>query len=331
MVFDAPIARQTAAIEDDPDEPRVLDPAWVDYSKRFYRRRWLVPALAAAVEPVVGDQPGRALRVASLIGYVLIAPVLFLLLRRRFSTGLSAVLAVACTLAPPVYKWSLGMRVDSWGLLLETLGLLAAVLVKDRGRGWLALWVVAIAALSLTRDATAILVPAVLWLLVVEWRDRAARRTNAALLGTGVAAALPAFVLGGTPVRDNLAYVIAGYNIPDESSWSYVASGYLDQLWRTISTDLTYPLDFAIPAEIVLYAGLALAAVALIALVARPSRGDPYFTLMKASLPGCVLLLLLANNPQAYRLELVFVPMAAVGLAILAVRLVAARYPRVTA
>jgi hypothetical protein len=331
MVFEAPIARQTAAIEDEPDEPRVLDPAWVEYSKRFYRRRWLVPALAAAVEPPVGDQPGRALRVASLIGYVLIAPVLFLLLRRRFSIRLSAVLALACTLAPPVYKWSLGMRVDSWGLLLETLSLLAAVLVKDQGRRWLVLWVAAIAALSITRDATAILLPAVLWLLVVEWRNPTARRTNAALLVTGVVAALPAFVLGGTPVRDNLAYVIAGYNIPDESTWSYVASGYLDQLWRTISTDLTYPVDFALPVAIALYAGLALAAAALIALLARPSSGDPYYSLMKASLPGCVLLLLLANNPQAYRLELVFVPMAAVGLAILAVHLVAARYPRVTA
>jgi hypothetical protein len=331
MVFDGPIARETARVEDEPDEPRVLDPAWVDYSERFYRRRWLVPALAAAVEPLVGDQPGRALRVASLIGYVLIAPVLFLLLRRRFSTWLSAGLAVACTLAPPVYKWSLGMRVDSWGLMLETLGLLAAVLVKDQGRRWLVLWVPTIAALSITRDATAILLAAVLWLLVVEWGKPAARRTNAALLGTGVAAALPAFVLGGTPVRDNLAYVVAGYNIPDESSWSYVTSGYLDQLWRTISTDLTYPVDFAIPVAIALYAGLALAAAALIALVALPSRGDPYFSLMKASLPGCVLLLLLANNPQAYRLELVFVPMAAVGLAILAMRLVAARYPRVTA
>jgi hypothetical protein len=330
-VFDAPIARQTAAIEDEPDEPRVLDPAWVEYSKRFYQRRWLVPGLAAAVAPVVGDAPGRALRVTSLLGYLLIAPVLFLLLRRRFSTRLSAALALACTLAPPVYKWSLGMRVDSWGLLLETLGLLAAVLVKDEGRRWLALWVAAIAALSITRDATAILLPAVLWVLLVEWRDPAARRTNLALLGTGLVAALPAFVLGGTPVRDNLAYVIAGYNIPDESSWSYVASGYLDQLWRTISTDLTYPVDFALPVAAALYAGLALAAAALIALVARPSRGDRYFSLMKASLPGCVLLLLLANNPQAYRLELVFVPMAAVGLAILAMKVLAARYPRVTA
>jgi hypothetical protein len=325
IVFDGAIARQTAAIEDEPDQPRVLDPAWVEYSKRFYRRRWLVPTLAAAVAPVVGERPGRALRVASLIGYLLIAPVLFLLLRRRFSPWLSAGLAVACTLAPPVYKWSLGMRVDSWGLMLESLALLSAVLVKDLGRRWLVLWVAALAALSITRDATAILLPAVLWLLVVERRDRHATRTNLALLGTGIAAALPAFVLGGTPVRDNLAYVIGGYNIPADSSWSYVASGYLDQLWRTISTDATYPVDFPAPVAVVLYAGLLLALAALVAVVARPSRGDPYFSLMKAAIPGSVLLLLLANNPQAYRLELVLVPMAAVGLGVLAVTLAARR------
>jgi hypothetical protein len=325
IVFDGAIARQTAVIEDEPSQPRVLDPAWVEYSKRFYRRRWLVPALAAAVAPVVGEHPGRALRVASLIGYLLVAPVLFLLLRRRFSPWLSAGLAVACTLAPPVYKWSLGMRVDSWGLMLEALGLLAAVLVKDLGRRWLALWVVAIAALSLTRDATAILLPAVLWLLIVERRDPTARKTNLALLGTGIAAALPAFVLGGTPVRENLAYVIGGYNIPADSSWSYVAGGYLDQLWRTISTDATYPMDFPAPVAVLLYAGLALAIVALAAVIARPSRGDPYFSLMKAAIPGSILLLLLANNPQAYRLELVLVPMAAVGLGVLAVTLAARR------
>ena len=325
-MFDGAIARQTARIEDEPShELRVLDPAWVEYSKRFYRRRWLVPALAAGLAPVVGEHPGRALRWASLIGYLLIAPVLFLLLRRRFPPGLSATLAVACTLAPPAYKWSLGQRVDSWGLMLEALGFLAAVLVKDLGRRWLVLWVLAIAALSITRDATAILLPAVAWLLIVERRDPDARRTNLALLGTGLAAALPAFVLGGTPVRDNLAYVIAGYKIPEDSSWSYVASGYLDQLWRTISTDFNDPLKFSIPVAIVLYAGLALAVAALVAVAARPSRGDPYFSLMKAALPGCVVLLLLANNPQAYRLELVFVPMAAVGLAVLAVRLLSRR------
>jgi hypothetical protein len=79
------------------------------------------------------------------------------------------------------------MRVDSWGLMLEALALLAAVLVKDLGRSWLVLWVAALAALSITRDATAILLPAVLWLLLIERRDPEARRTNLALLGTGVA------------------------------------------------------------------------------------------------------------------------------------------------
>ena len=35
----------------------MLDPAWVEYSKRFYQRRWLVPGLAAALAPVVGERP----------------------------------------------------------------------------------------------------------------------------------------------------------------------------------------------------------------------------------------------------------------------------------
>jgi hypothetical protein len=320
-VFDGAIARQTAAIEDEPSHVRrVLDPAWVEYSKRFYRRRWLVPAVAAALSPVVGDHPGRALRWASLLGYLLVAPVLFLLLRRRFPAELSAVLAVACTLAPPVYKWSLGQRVDSWGLMLEALGLLAAVLVKDRGPRWLALWVAAIAALSITRDATAILVPAVLWLVIVEWGRPAARRINLALLGTGIAAALPAFLLGGTPLRDQLAYVITGYKIPEDTSWSFIGAHYMEQLGHTIGEDLTYPTDFALPVAVVLYLGLAVALAALVAVMLKRSRGDAYFSLMKAAIPGSILLLLLANNPQAYRLELVFVPIAAVGLAILAMR-----------
>ena len=160
---------------------------------------------------------------------------------------------------------------------------------------------------------------------MIERHDRGAVRTNLALLGSGIAAALPAFLLGGAAVRDNLAYVISGYNIPEDSSWSFVASGYLDELWYTIRSDLTFPADFPAPVAVVLYAGLALAVAALVALVARPSRGDPYFSLMKASIPGCLVLLLLANNPQAFRLELVFMPIAAVGLAVLAGRLHAAR------
>lgn len=331
-VFHGAIARQTAQIEDAPShEVRVLDPHWVQYSKQFYRRRWLVPGVAAAVAPIVGQHPGRALRWASLIGYLLVAPVLFLLLRRRFPPGVSAVVAVACTLAPPAYKWSLGMRVDSWGLMLEALGMLAAVLVKDLGRRWLILWVATIAALSITRDATLILLPAVAWLLFVERDDSEARKTNLALLGTGIAAALPAFIVGGAPLRVQLAYVISGFNIPDHDSWGFVIANYPEQLWRTISTDLTYPVDFPLPVAAILYVGLALAAATLVIVATRRSRPDPYFSLMKAAIPGCIVLLLLANNPQAYRLELVFVPVAAVGLALLAQRGLALQRQRSTA
>jgi hypothetical protein len=332
MVFDGAIGRHTAAIEDRPSHVRrVLDPHWVEYSKRFYNRRWLVPAVAAAVAPIVGEHPGRALRWASLLGYLLIAPVLFLLLQRRFPAGLSAALAVACTLAPPVYKWSLGMRVDSWGLLLESLGFLAAVLVKDQGRRWLLLWVAAIAALSITRDATAILVPAVLWLVIVQWSDRAARRVNLELLGTGIAAALPAFLLAGTPVRDQLAYVITGYKIPDDSSWGFIATHYMDQFWITLKADLSYPTDFPLPVAALLYAGLAVALAALVVVALHRTRRDPYFALAKGAIPGCILLLLLANNPQAYRLELVFVPVAAIGLALIGRRMMRVAHERSTA
>jgi hypothetical protein len=332
LVFDAPLARQVAAIEDEPEEPRVLDPAWVEYSKRFYDRRWLVPALAAGVEPVVGDEPGRALRVASLIGYVLVAPILFLLLRRRFPPLLSAAVALICTLAPPVYKWSLGMRVDSWGLMLEALALLAVVLVKEAGHGWLALWVASIAALSVTRDAAVVVLAAVLWLLLVERRRPAATRSNALLLATGIPAALPAYLLGGAPVRENLAYVITGYKVPADSSWGFVAENYLDQLWRTITTELEYPLDFPAPVSLLLYVGVAVALAALLVLMLRPARGDPYFALMKAAVPVGVVLLLAANNPQAYRHEMLLVPMLAAGLALLAGHLAlrVERYPRVT-
>jgi Dolichyl-phosphate-mannose-protein mannosyltransferase len=332
MVFDAPIAREVASIEDDPAEPRVLDPAWVEYSKRFYERRWLVPALAASAKPIAGDEPGRALRLVSLVGYLFAAPVLFLLLQRRFPPLVSAAVAVACTLAPPVYKWSLGMRVDSWGLMLEALALLAAVMVKDAGRRWLALWVAAIAALSVTRDAAVVPLAAVAWLLFVERASRSATRTNLWLLATGVPAALPAFLLAGAPVRENLAYVVSGYEIPRDDSWGFVARNYLDQLWYTIRTELEYPLDFPAPVALLLYLGIALAVVALAVLALRSARGDPYFSLMKAAIPGGVALLLLANNPQAYRHELVLVPMVAAGLGVLSAQLVLrlGRYPRLT-
>ena len=119
----------------------VHDPEWVEYNRDFYRRRWVVPALGAAVEPVFGTD---SLQLVSLIGYVLIGPVLFLLLRRRFGALVSAAAALICIGLPSLRFWAAQPLTDSFAVALEALGLLAAVLVLDRGRRWLPLWLAAV-------------------------------------------------------------------------------------------------------------------------------------------------------------------------------------------
>ncbi len=78
-VLSGPLAEGVSAV--------VQDPEWVEYNRDFYRRRWIVPALGAVVEPAFGTD---SLQLVSLIGYALIGPLLFLLLRRRFGVLVSA-------------------------------------------------------------------------------------------------------------------------------------------------------------------------------------------------------------------------------------------------
>src|SRR6478672_2346866 len=191
-VFDSERAREAAAIEDEPSGAyRVLDPAWQSFSAQFYERRWLVPGLAIGVAEVTGESIGTAVKNVSMLGYALVGAMLFLLLRRRFGVSASILAALACMLLPPLYRWSFGQFVDSWGLLLETLGLLALVLVADRGLRWLPLWIGAMLLLSVTRDATMILGIAAVWLAVGQWRDRERLRRNVWILLAGGAAAIP--------------------------------------------------------------------------------------------------------------------------------------------
>jgi hypothetical protein len=320
-VFDSEEARETAAIEDELSGAyRVLNPSWQDYSAQFYERRWLVPGLAIAVGAVTGEGVQTAVKTVSMLGYALIGAMLFLLLRRRFPVSVSVLGALACLLLPPLYRWSFGQFVDSWGLLLETLGLLALVLVADRGLRWLPLWIGAMLLLSITRDATMILGISALWLALSQWRDRERLRRNAWILVSGAAAAAPALLLGGAPVREYLAYIYAGSDVPADTSWGHALAGYPAQLWATIDGNLTYPLDHG-PAGLLLYGVLA-AAIAAITLVAlRRPRGDGYWQMAHGAILGCVVLLLIANNPQGYRLELVFVPVIATGFALALSRL----------
>jgi hypothetical protein len=329
-VFASEEARETAAIEDEPSGSyRVLNPAWQRFSAQFYERRWLVPGLAIGVGAVTGEGVPTALKTVSMLGYALIGAVLFLLLRRRFSVSVSILAALGCVLLPPMYRWSFGQFVDSWGVLIESLGLLALVVVSDRGLRWLPLWIGAMLALSITRDATMILGLAAVWLAVMQVRDRASARRNAWILGSGALAALPALLLGGAPVRENLAYILAGYNVPTDMSWSHILSGYPAQLWSTVHGNLTYPLEHG-GAGLLLYGVVAvsLAAIALVAL--RRARGDAFWLMAHGAILGCIVLLLVANNPQGYRLELVFVPVIAAGFA-LALNYGAARLSRVAA
>jgi hypothetical protein len=315
-VFGGEQARRTAAIEDAPSGAyRVRNPAWQKYSAQFYERRWLVPGLAIAVSTVTGEGIPIALKTVSMLGYALIGAALFLLLRRRFSVSASLLAALGCMLLPPLYRWSFGQFVDSWGVLLESLGLLALVLVADRGLRWLPLWIGAMLTLSITRDATMILGLAALWLAVSQWRDPRARRRNAWVLAGGLAAAAPALLLGGAPVRENLAYIFAGYNVPTDTSWGHVLAGYPAQLWNTIQGNVNYPAERG-TAGLLLYIVVAAGLVAIALALARRPRGDAFWLAQRGAIVGCVVLLLIANNPQGYRLELVFVPVIAAGFAL---------------
>jgi hypothetical protein len=311
-------AREIARDLDKPEGVvRVLDPDWVEYTKRFYRRRWVVPGMAAAVEPAAG---GERLRAASMAGYLLIGPLLFVLLRRRFAVGTSLAVAVACILLPPLIEHGTAWGVDSWGLVFELLALIFLVLAVDsRSLRWLPAWAAAMVVLSFTRDNTLVPLFAIGWLLWVQRRDPEARRRNAALGASGLLASLPAPLLFGTPLRDQLAYVINDFAIPTDTSWGYILSHYPEQVARVVYFDLRYVTEHAFTPLVTPLLALMLGALALalVSLLLRSPREDPYFRTMRAGVFGGLALLAIAANYQSYRLELVWLPAVAVGAALI--------------
>ena len=314
QVFASAIAASLKREEADLAEPlqRVDNPAWVDYSAQFYRRRWTVPALGAAVDPIFGD---RSLEQVSLIGWALLAPLLYLLLRRRFSQGLSAAASIFCFALPPLFDVAPAPGTDTLGLALLIAGLLFALLVRDSGLRWLPAWIAAVVALSFTRDLTIVLVIATAWL---AFRERSQR--VALVAASGALASLPAPLIFSAPVRDNLAYVLNDFRIPSETSWSSIASEYPSQLSDVIVNDLKYPGSSPFGDLLTLAIG-AVVVVALVMLVLPQRRGDPLVTLVRAAAVGGVVTILVSINYSGMRLELVFVPAVATGLALLGERL----------
>ncbi|UTI65033.1 hypothetical protein NBH00_02210 [Paraconexibacter antarcticus] len=131
-------------------------------------------------------------------------------------------------------------------------------------------------------------------------------------------AAAPVPLLLGAPLRDSLAQVSS---VPSDSSIGVLAHAYWHQLGYTLEQDLRYPADTAGPLAPVLYLGLAMLAALLIAVALRRPRNDAFWAVQHGTLAGSALLLLLANNPQGFRLELVLVPAVAAGVALVAQRL----------
>jgi hypothetical protein len=290
----------------------IADPAYMRLYDRMFQRRWLVPAMAAAIYPLFGV---RSLMIVSLIGYVLVGLFLYALLRMRFSQAVSLTVASICLVLPPVRQFSFAPMTDSFGLALELATLWAAVLVLDRGHRWLPAWIISMAALAFTRDAT--VVPIVATLLVAV---RCRARLSAWLAALGVAAALPAPLIFGTPLRESYAQLFSGAEVPPpHSSWSYVLGHYLPNVWSMIRTDAAYPLHWQ--HTVLWYSGEAVLLGGVLLLFISAPRRDSYFTLMRASLLGAVAFMGISASSSGYRLELVFVPPLMVGLATLLTRL----------
>jgi uncharacterized membrane protein len=306
QVFGGPLSEYERGLEAEaPDEPpRVSDPGWVEYSSDFYQRRLFLPALAAALDPLFGL---HSLQVLSLLGFVFIPALLFLLLKRRLSFAVSLGVAAAVILWPPLRAWSVFPLTDSSGLALLIAALLCALLAIERSRRWLAPWFACVLALAFTRDIAFIPVIAALGLLAVR-RDR----PTLTLFGVGVAAALPALFVHGVSESKALAYVFSNHTIPTDTSWGWVLSQYPSNLGHIFSR---YG-DYAVGNPLVVLAAIGGIAAAF----ALAPRRDTLTVLLWSTLPGYLLLMAVGPAFSAFRYELVLVPLIGLGYAYLAER-----------
>jgi hypothetical protein len=304
--FGGDIGKRTIAQFSDPAVARrSRNPQWIDYSARFYRRRVLFPAATALARPALGD---HAAPVVGLLGAVLIGPLLFLLLLRRFSFRLSFGVTVAALLWPPLVESAQG-GVDTWGVVLEIVAVLCALAVLEHGLRWLPAWAAAILALSFTHDATPVVLVGAL-ALVIARRDR----VTAALVATGVASALPAVVLYPTSLHEYLAYVVNGHDVPSDTSLGFILRHEPHQLGHYLKGEL---VDYAggLALAPLFYLACVLAIGCIVNLLVRGGRHDLLLLFARGATVGGLAYLLLADNPTNFRLELVLLPFAAIALA----------------
>lgn len=292
-------------------ELRVRDPEhvgnaeWVEFNEPFYERRIAVPLVGAAIEPAAGE---RSLLLVSLAGYIASVLAVFGLLLLRFRLAIAAGVALATVFLPALVHHSSFPLTDSWGLALETTAFAAAILTLDRGRRWLAPWVIVIALLSFTRDTAWIPILAIGW---CAWRLRS--RDALWLFGTGLAAALPALLAFRVPVRDLLAQLLSEGDLPTDTSWSFIAGAFPGAVVELARANGGFLRDGEWYTGLYLVGGVLL----LLALAVRGHyRRSRTTRLMTVGVVAGLLYVLAAPLFSAFRLELVLVPMAAYGIAL---------------
>ena len=307
-VFEGPISAELRSR----DPGHTGNEEWVEYNEPFYERRVALPLAGAALYPAAGE---RSLLYLSLAGYVAAVLALFGLLLLRFRVLVAAAVAAGAALLPPLTDHASYPLTDSWGLALEIGALAAAVLTLDRGLRWLPLWVGAVGLLAFTRDSAWIPILAVGWL---AFRHRA--RPPVTLLSTGIAAAVPALLLFTTPVRDLLAFNVNDSEPSADTSWGFIASNYPGALEELVRANVGFLRRGEWYTALFLVGGV----LALLLLVSRRQAGrDQASTLMTAAAVVGLGYVLAAPVFSAFRLELVFVPMAAWGVALVTEALLA--------
>jgi hypothetical protein len=176
------------------------------------------------------------------------------------------------------------------------------------------LWIAAIALLGFTRDSTWIPVLAAGW-LALRYRSR----VPVTLFASGVAAALPALIAFSTPVRTLLAELVNNSDPPADPSWAFIVRHYPHAVVDLVRADVGFLRRGEWYTALYLVGGV----LALLLIVWRRRKREPETSLLAAGAFLGFAYVLAAPVFSAFRLELVFLPMAAYGLALVAERVAA--------
>lgn len=139
-------------------------------------------------------------------------------------------------------------------------------------------------------------------------RGRAAQRSLR--LAPGVFATAVAPLVFAVPLRELLAYVLNDYRPPADPSWAFIARRYPSGVLELIRCNIGFLRRGQWYTAIYLLGGIS----ALFLSVRRESRVH-VITFSRAMTLASVAYLLMLPNFSAFRLELVFLPMAAFGMA----------------